>query len=113
MDERDLIFNNGTGQLGPIDEKKQTLVIDERYAEDLKAKMAAMPPQPPIDDYSFRMGKADALNGCFKSIEEALFQLAPEFTDTEKNTMRPEWNHLVYFKDCIMVRLRRNVKIGE
>jgi hypothetical protein len=80
--------------------------MNEEYQ---KAKQE--PPRQPIDEYSYKMGRAETLDACLKSIEEAMFNLAPQYEDKEKQLMFPVWNDLVYLKDSITTTLRKNMKL--
>ena len=76
--------------------------------DELKLKAAQAPPRQPIDEYSYLMGRSEAHDTCLKSIEEAMFQMAPQY---EHGTMmRPEWEHVVTLADTIRTVLRENMR---
>lgn len=92
-------------------EAEASMAAEAEYAnamEELAAKQAAAPPRPPIDTYSWLMGRAEMQDLAYRTIEDVMYSLAPKYERGE--TMSPIWNELVMLKDTLYSRLRENVK---
>ncbi len=56
--------------------------------QELATKQAAAPPSPPIDEWSFKMGRAETIAQIYRAIEEGMFLMAKAYDVIEKIALK-------------------------
>jgi hypothetical protein len=77
----------------------------KEMVEELKAKVAAVEPQPVLDPLSVKHGRCSMMNDARKIIEETMVQLASRFETG--HYMSSGWDNIVLFNDTLLTNLRK------